>query len=86
MGRLQTKAVPMRFKTMVQPNVPQGRHGERKEIVIAILRNFDNVKVDSAIKVPLAELFESNRATRKAKRRVETASDANFLYIWNVRE
>jgi len=94
MGRLQTKAVPMHFKTMVQSDVPQGRHGKHKEIVTAILRDLDNLKVDSAIKVPLAELVESkekvrsalNRATRKAKRRVETASDANFLYVWNVRE
>jgi len=93
MARLQTKAVPMHFKTMVQSDVPQGRHGKHKEIVTAILRDLDNLKIDSALKVPLAELVESkekvrsalNRATRKAKRRVETASDANFLYIWNVR-
>ena len=86
--------IPMNFKTMPQTAVPQGRNGKHKEIVTAILRDLDNLKVDSAIKVPLAELVESkekvrsalNRATRKAKRRVETASDANFLYVWNVRE
>ena len=94
MGRVQTKALPMHFKTMVQSDVPQGRNGKHKHIVTTILRDLDNLKVDSAIKVPLAELIESkekvrsalNRATRKAKRRVETASDANFLYIWNVSE
>ena len=94
MGRVQTKALPMHFKTMVQSDVPQGRNGKHKQIVTTILRDLDNLKVDSAIKVPLAELIESkekvrsalNRATRKAKRRVETASDANFLYIWNVSE
>jgi len=94
MGRVQTKAVPMHFKTMVQSDVPQGRNGKHKQIVTTILRDLDNLKVDSAIKVPLTELAESkekvrsalNRATRKAKRRVETASDANFLYIWNVSE
>jgi len=94
MGRVQTKAVPMHFKTMVQSDVPQGRNGKHKQIVTTILRDLDNLKVDSAIKVPLAELAESkekvrsalNRATRKAKRRVETASDANFLYIWNASE
>jgi hypothetical protein len=44
-----------------------------------------------ALKVPLGELAESNdkvgsaldRATRKAGNKVATASDANFLYIWN---
>lgn len=94
MGRIQTKAVPMHFKTMVQSDVPQGRNGKHKKIVTTILRDLNNLKADSAIKVPLAELAESkekvrsalNRATRKAKRRVETASDADFLYIWNVSE
>ena len=82
------------FKTMVQSDVPQGRNGKHKQIVTAILSDLDNLKAGSALKVPLAELAESkekvrsalNRATRKAGRRVETASDANFLYIWNVSE
>ena len=94
MGRIQTKAVPMHFKTMVQAEVPRGRNGKHKQIITTILRDLDSLKVDSALKVPLAELAESkekvrsalNRATRKAKRRVETASDANFLYVWNVSE
>jgi hypothetical protein len=50
------------------------------------------LRADSALKVPLAELTESkekvrsalNRATRKAGRRVATASDATFLYVWTV--
>ena len=94
MGRIQTKAVPMHFKTMVQAEVPRGRNGKHKQIITTILRDLDSLKVDSALKVPLAELAESkekvrsalNRATRKAKRRVETASDANFLYVWNISE
>jgi len=94
MGRIQTKAVPTHFKTMVQADVPKGRNGKHKEIVTTILRDLDNLKAGSALKVPLAELAESkekvrsalNRATRKAKRRVETASDVNFLYVWNLSE
>lgn len=57
-----------------------------------ILDDLDNLKADSALKVPLAELAESkekvrsalNRATRKAGRKVATASDATFLYVWTV--
>jgi DNA helicase TIP49 (TBP-interacting protein) len=94
MGRTQSKVVSIHFKTMVQSDVPQGRNGKHKQIVTAILSDLDNLKAGSALKVPLAELAESkekvrsalNRATRKAGRRVETASDANFLYIWNVSE
>ena len=92
MGRAQRKAVPMHFKTMVQADVPQGRNGKHKQIVTTILKDLDNLKANSALKVPLADLAESkekvrsalNRATRKSGRKVETASDANFLYIWNI--
>jgi hypothetical protein len=94
MGRTQTKTAPMHFRTMVQADVPQGRNGKHKQIVTTILKDLDGLKADSAIKVPLAELAESkekvrsalNRATRKAGRKVATASDATFLYVWNVTE
>jgi len=92
MERTQTKAAPMHFKTMVQLDVPQGRIGKHKRIVTTILKDLDRLKAGSALKVPLAELVESkekvrsalNRATRKAGRRVATASDGTFLYVWNV--
>jgi hypothetical protein len=80
------------FKTMVQADVPQGRNGKHKQIVTIILRDLDSLKAGSAIKVPLAELVDTkekvrsalNRATRKAGRRVVTATDATFLYVWNA--
>ena len=91
MGRVQTKNVPMHFKTMVQSEVPQGRNGKHKLIVTTILKDLDSLKSGAALKVPLAELAQSkakvrsalNRATRKAGRNVATASDDNFLYVWN---
>jgi len=92
MATNSAKPAPMHFKTMVQANVPQGRNGKHKEIVTTILKDLDNLKTGSALKVPLAELAESkekvrsalNRATRKESRKVATATDAEFLYIWNV--
>jgi hypothetical protein len=94
MGRIQAKAIPMHFKTMVQSDVPQGRDGKHKLIVTTILKDLDRLGNGSALKVPLAELVQSkekvrsalNRATRKARRKVATASDAAFLYVWNVSE
>jgi hypothetical protein len=82
----------MHFKTMVQADVPQGRNGKHKQIVTTILKDLESLKADAALKVPLVALAESkekvrsalNRATRKVGRKVETASDANFLYLWNV--
>ena len=91
MNRRADKA-PAHFKTMAQTSVPQGRKGKHQKIVSTILSDLDKLQDGSAIKVPLAELAESkekvrsalNRATRKAGRTVATASDASFLYIWNV--
>jgi hypothetical protein len=94
MGNSQSKTAPMHFKTMVQADVPQGRNGKHKQIVTTILKDLDGLKEGSAIKVPLDDLAETkekvrsalNRATRKAGRRVATATDATFLYVWNVNE
>jgi hypothetical protein len=94
MGSSQPKTVPMHFKTMVQSDVPQGREGKHKLIVTTILKDLDRLDTGAALKVPLAELVQSkekvrsalNRATRKVGRRVATASDDTFLYVWNVGE
>ena len=94
MGSSQAKTVPMHFKTMVQSDVPQGREGKHKLIVTTILRDLDRLDTGAALKVPLTELVQSkekvrsalNRATRKSGRRVATASDNTFLYVWNVSE
>lgn len=80
------------FKTVAQLDVPKSRNGKHKEIVSTILRDLDQLKEGAAIKVPLADLGDSkenvrsalNRATRKGRRNVATASDESFLYVWNV--
>jgi hypothetical protein len=92
MGRTDLKAVHLHFKTMIQSDVPQGREGKHKLIVTTILKDLDRLGSDSALKVPLADLVQTkekvrsalNRATRKIGRRVATASDDTFLYVWNV--
>lgn len=88
-GRI--KKAPMNFKGMPQADVPQGRSGKHKAIVTRILSDLDQVQNGVALKVPLAQLTDSkekvrsalNRATRKGGRRVATASDDTFLYVWN---
>ena len=91
MARNGSKKVAMHFKTMIQADVPQGRNGKHKSIVTTIIDDLDQLKDGSAIKVPLDELADSkekvrsalNRATRKAGRKVATASDGTYLYVWN---
>jgi hypothetical protein len=90
----QTKSDSPHFKTIIQADVPRGRKGKHREIVATILKDLDQLKDGAAIKVPLAELDSSkekvraalNRATRKASLKVATATDADFLYIWNAAE
>ena len=93
MATSQNRNPQLHFKTMEQADVPQGRNGKHRAIISAILKDLESLKSEAALKVPLAELSESkekvrsalNRATRKAGRKVATASDGDFLYVWNVR-
>jgi hypothetical protein len=85
------KNSPMNFKTIDHADVPQGRHGKHNGIVTKVISDLDQVHDGVALKIPLAGLAESkekvraalSRASRKAKRKVATAADADFLYIWN---
>jgi hypothetical protein len=89
---MKTNLALPRFKTMAVVDVPHSRNGKHKKIVTAILRDLDNLGDGAAFKVPLAELGDTkenvrsalNRATRKSSRDVATATDENFLYVWNV--
>jgi len=84
-------AIP-HFKQMAMVDVPRSRNGKHKRIVTAILRDLDDLAEGVAFKVPLADLGDSkenvrsalNRATRKSNRAVATATDENFLYVWNL--
>src|SRR5580692_6893383 len=84
-------AIP-HFKQMAMVDVPRSRNGKHKRIVTEILRDLDNLGEGVAFKVPLGDLGDSkenvrsalNRATRKSGRDVATATDDNFLYVWNV--
>jgi len=83
--------VPMNFQGMRKIDVPQGRSGKHKAIVTKILSDLDQIDKGIALKVPLVQLTDSkekvrsalNRATRKDGRNVATASDGEFLYVWN---
>jgi hypothetical protein len=90
--RTRFKKATLQFETMARVDVPQGRNGKHKQIVSLILNDLNQLKDGGAIKVPLAELAETkekvrsalNRATRKEGRKVATATDDRYLYIWNL--
>ena len=80
-----------KFLTTDLTSIPTGRNGKHKAIVTMILKELEDLDPGKSLKIPLAELPDTkvnirsalNRATRKANRAVETAADAEFLYVWN---
>jgi hypothetical protein len=82
------------FRTLDLGDVPHSRSGKNKKIVSMILRDLEQLKEGAALRVPLADLGNTkenvrsalNRATRGAKLNVATATDENYLYVWNVTE
>jgi hypothetical protein len=89
---LGTNRIAAHFRTLNLGDVPHSRAGKHKLIVSMILNDLDQLKDGAALRVPLADLGSTkqnvrsalNRATRNAKRNVATATDENYLYVWNV--
>jgi TusA-related sulfurtransferase len=83
---------PANFNSVVQADVPKGRDGKHKQIVLRLIRNITQLKPGTALKIPLSELPDSkenirsalNRATRQQGLDVATASDEDHLYIWKT--
>jgi len=87
-------ADPMRFKSILQKDVPKGRDGKHKEIVLELLHDIGQLAAGSALKIPLAELPDTkenirsalSRAARQKNVEVSTSSNDEFLYIWKSDE
>jgi hypothetical protein len=88
----EQKTVPMSFESIDQDEVPKGRDGKHKKIILKLLSDIERLGEGSALKVPLAKLPDSkenirsalNRATRLRGIVVATSSDTEFLYIWKT--
>jgi len=89
---MSTNRIAANFRTLDLGDVPHSRAGKHKKIVSMILRDLNQLKDGAALRVPLADLGNTkenvrsalNRATRNAKLNVATATDEDFLYVWNV--
>jgi hypothetical protein len=85
---------PMRFKSMLQADVPKGRDGKHKQIITQLLSDIEQLAVGSALKIPLAELPDSKENIRSALSRaatqknlhIATSSNEEFLYVWKMNE
>jgi TusA-related sulfurtransferase len=82
----------MHFQTVQKANIPTGRNGKHKAIVLALLSDIEKLAKGEALKVPLAELPDSkenirsalNRATKQREIELGTSSDEEHLYIWRI--
>jgi hypothetical protein len=89
---MSTNRIAANFRTLDLGDVPHSRAGKNKKIVSMILRDLNQLKAGAALRVPLADLGNTkenvrsalNRATRNAKLNVATATDEDYLYVWNV--
>lgn len=80
-----------RFKTAGRTEVPTGRNGKHKAIVTDILNDLQSLDSGLCLKIPLSDLPDTkvnirsalNRATRQLHMSVATATDDEFLYVWN---
>lgn len=83
---------PMRFKSILQVNVPKGRDGKHKEIVTQLLSDIARLEPGTALKIPLAELPDSKQNIRSALSRaasqqnlnLATSSNDEFLFVWKT--
>jgi hypothetical protein len=86
------ETVEANFESILQADVPKGREGKHKRIVTRLLKDIDQLKSGTALKIPLEALPDSkeniraalNRATHLRGIEVATSSDAQYLYIWKT--
>ena len=90
----ETSRAPMRFDSISQVDVPKGRDGKHKKIITQLLEDIDQLKIGSALKIPLAELPDTkeniraalSRAAAQKKLSIATSSNSEFLFVWKTNE
>lgn len=83
---------PLKFQSILQSDVPKGRDGKHKQIILRLLDGLEKLPQGSALKIPLAKLPDSkenirsalSRATRQRNIDIATSSDEEFLYVWKT--
>ena len=81
----------LNFASVLQVDVPQGRHGKHRDLVSRILADLERTTADAAVRIPLIGLYGEkmqnvrsalNRVTRAKGIDVATAADEKYLYVW----
>ncbi len=80
----------MNFQSILQQDVPKGREGKHRQIVMQLLSDLEQLPAGNALKVPLSALPDTKENIRSALRRaasqrkisVSSSSNDEFRYIW----
>jgi hypothetical protein len=82
----------MRFESIQRVDVPKGRDGKHKQIIVQLLHDIAQLTPGTALKVPLEQLPDTkenirsalSRAARQKKVNLTTSSDEDALYVWKT--
>ena len=88
----RAKLPAMRFKSILQADVPKGRDGKHKRIITQLLSDIEQLSDGSALKIPLSELPDTKENIRSALSRaaalqklpIATSSNEHFLFVWKT--
>jgi hypothetical protein len=80
------------FESVFQIDVPKGRDGKHKQIVLRVLNEIEHLKPRMALKIPLSQLPDTKENIRSALSRaahqkeiaIATSSNDEFLYVWKT--
>jgi|SRR5271154_2294178 len=81
-----------KFEAVMQVDVPKGRDGKHKQIIVRLLEDIGNLSEGTALKIPLAQLPDTkeniraalSRAARQRGIPLATSSNDEFLYVWKT--
>lgn len=82
----------MKFESIQQVDVPKGRDGKHKQIILQLLHDIAQLTPGTALKVPLNQLPDTkenvrsalSRAARQKNLNLATSSDEDSLYVWKT--
>lgn len=91
-GKEERLPTPVPFESVQQIDVPKGREGKHRQIVLRILKDIECLKPGMALKIPLSQLPDSkenirsalSRAARQKELEITTSSNDEFLYVWKT--
>jgi len=84
----------MKFESVLQVDVPKGRDGKHKQIIMQLLSDIARLAPGTALKIPLSQLPDTkeniraalSRAARQQNLDLATSSSEDFLYVWKTSE